>query len=47
MSIDRFHHSWVGSRAIVTQWLTRFAYYYNFQRPHQALGDRTPAEAVN
>jgi len=47
MRIDRFHHSWVGSRPAVAQWLAQFAYYYNFQRPHQALDDRTPAEAVN
>ncbi|WP_136601186.1 IS6 family transposase [Salinigranum halophilum] len=47
MRIDRFHHSWVGSRAAVAQWLAQFVYYYNFQRPHQALNDRTPAEVVN
>jgi transposase-like protein len=47
MRIDRFYHSWVGSRATVAQWLTLFAYYHNFLRPHQALYDRTPAEAVN
>ncbi|MDZ7745860.1 MAG: IS6 family transposase [Halobacteriales archaeon] len=47
MRIDRFHHSWVGSRPVVAQWLAQFVYYYNFQRPHQALDDQTPAEAVN
>jgi transposase-like protein len=47
MRIDRFHHSWVGSRPAVAQWLAQFAYYYTVQRPHQALNDRTPAEAVN
>jgi transposase-like protein len=47
MGIDRFHHSWVGSRPAVAQWLAQFTYYYNVQRPHQALNDRTPAEAVN
>ncbi|MGQ4557325.1 IS6 family transposase [Halobellus sp. GM3] len=47
MRIDRFHHSWVGSRPTVAQWLAQFAYYYNFQRPHQALDNQTPAEAVN
>jgi transposase-like protein len=47
MRVDCFHNSWVGSRAAVDQWLAQFAYYYNFQRPHQALDDRTPAEAVN
>ncbi len=33
MRIDRFHNSWIGSRAAVAQWLAQFAYYYNFQRP--------------
>ena len=47
MRIDRFHHSWVGSRAAVAQWLAQFVYYYNFQRPHQAVDNRTPAEVVN
>ena len=47
MRVDRFHNSWVGSRPAVAQWLALFAYYYNFQRPHQALDDRTPVEAVN
>jgi transposase-like protein len=47
MRVDRFHNSWVGSRTTVAQWLALFAYYYNFQRPHQALDDRTPAEALN
>jgi len=47
MRIDRFHHSWVGSRSAVAQCLAQFAYYYNFQRPHQTLDNRTPAEAVN
>jgi len=47
MRIDRFHHSWVGSRDAVVKWLAQFVYYYNFQRPHQTLDDRTPAEAVN
>jgi len=47
MRVDHFHNSWVGSRAAVAQWLALFAYYYNIQRPHQALNNRTPAEAVN
>ena len=47
MRVDRFHNSWVGSRASVAQCLAQFVYYYNFQRPHQALNDRTPAEALN
>jgi len=44
MRIDRFHSSWVGSRRSVRQWLASFVHYYNFQRPHQALDERTPAE---
>jgi transposase-like protein len=47
MRIDRFRHSWVGSRPAVAQWLVQFVYYYSVQRPHQALNDRTSAEAVN
>jgi transposase-like protein len=47
MRVDRFHNSWVGSQTAVAQWLGQFVYYYNFQRPHQALNYRTPAEAVN
>jgi putative transposase len=46
MRIDRFHHSWVGSRASVREWLEQFVHYYNYQRPHQSLNDRTPAEKV-
>jgi transposase-like protein len=45
MRVNRFHNSWVGSQVAVAQWLALFAYYYNVQRPHQALNDRTPAEA--
>ena len=47
MRIDRFHSSWVGSRRSVRQWLASFVHYYNFQRPHQALDERTPAEEEN
>ncbi len=47
MRIDRFHSSWVGSRLSVRQWLASFVHYYNFQRPHQALDERTPVEEVN
>ena len=47
MRIDRFHSSWVGSRHSVRQWLASFVHYYNSQRPHQALDERTPAEEVN
>ncbi|WP_143085791.1 integrase core domain-containing protein, partial [Halogranum rubrum] len=27
--------------------LAVFVHYYNFQRPHQSLGGRTPAQEVN
>ena len=47
MRVDRFYNLWVGSRVAVAQYLAQFAYYYNVQRPHQALDDRTPAEALN
>jgi putative transposase len=47
MRVDRFHNSWVGSRPSVRQWLAVFVHYYNFQRPHQSLDGRTPAQEVN
>lgn len=46
MRIDRFHQSWVGSRASVREWLAQFMHYYNRQRPHQALDGKTPIEEV-
>ena len=46
MRVDRFHDSWVGSRLSVRQWLAAFVHYYNVQRPHQALDERTPAQEV-
>ncbi|MDL0121118.1 IS6 family transposase [Halobacterium salinarum] len=46
MRVDRFHNSWVGSRSSVQKWLEQFMHYYNRQRPHQALGGKTPVEAV-
>jgi transposase-like protein len=47
MRIDRFHHSWVGSRLSVSQWLAVFMHYYNVHRPHQSLDGRTPAQEIN
>jgi transposase-like protein len=47
MRIDRFHSSWVGSRPSVRQWIAVFVHYYNFHRPHQALNEQTPVEALN
>ena len=46
MRIYRFHNSWDGSRSSVRRWCSQFAHYYNRQRPHQSLSDRTPAEVV-
>jgi putative transposase len=46
MRIDRFHQTWMGGRASAARWLTAFVYYYNTQRPNQALDNRTPAEEV-
>ncbi|QOS13639.1 IS6 family transposase [Haloferax sp. Atlit-6N] len=45
--VDRFHNSWVGSRLSVRRWLAVFVHYYNFQRPHQSLNGRPPAQEVN
>jgi putative transposase len=42
--IDRFYHSWVGSRRSVRQWIEQFVHYYNRQRPHQSLENQPPAE---
>ena len=47
MRVDRFHTSWVGSRLSVRQLIALFVHYYNFQRPHQSLGGRTPVQGVN
>ncbi|MFC6766833.1 IS6 family transposase [Natrinema soli] len=47
MRVDRFHNSWVGSRASVREWLEQFSHYYNTQRPHQSLNGQTPAEVLN
>ncbi len=44
--IDRFSHSWVGSRRSVRQRIEQFVHYYNHQRPHQSLDNRTPVEEV-
>jgi len=44
MRIDRFHSLWRGSQTSAKQWLRRFRYHYNHERPNQALDGRTPAE---
>ncbi|WP_253738127.1 integrase core domain-containing protein, partial [Halohasta salina] len=36
----------VGSRSSVRRWCSQFVHYYNRQRPHQSLDDRTPTEEV-
>jgi putative transposase len=46
MRIDRFHHSWVGSRASVRRWLEQFMHYNDQQGLHQSLNNRTLAEEV-
>ncbi len=46
MRVDRFHNSWVGSRASARRWIEQFVHYYNHQRPHQSLDERTPVEEV-
>ncbi|TYL36074.1 IS6 family transposase [Natronococcus pandeyae] len=46
MRLDRFHTFWRGSPASARRWLGRFRYYYNRDRPNQALDGRTPAEEV-
>jgi putative transposase len=46
MRVDRFHNSWVGSRASAREWIEQFVHYYNCQRLHQSLDGKTPAEEV-
>jgi putative transposase len=46
MRVERFHNTWMGGRASAARWFAAFAFYYNFQRPNQALNNRTPIEEV-
>ena len=46
MRVTRFHNTWTASAASAARWLAAFGYYYNFQRPNQALNGRTPVEEV-
>ena len=46
MRLTGFHNTWTGSAARAQRWLAAFGYYYNFQRPNQALDGRTPVEEV-
>ena len=46
MRVGRFHYTWIGSRASAQHWLAAFAFYYNYQRPNQALDNCTPVEEV-
>jgi putative transposase len=46
MRVGRFHNTWTGEPASATRWLAAFIYYYNCQRPNQALDNRTPVEEV-
>ncbi|WP_394743220.1 IS6 family transposase [Natronococcus roseus] len=45
--VDRFHTSWVGSRASAREWLEQFVHYYNTQRPHQSLNNQPLPEVLN
>ena len=46
MRVKRCHNTWTGSAASAQRWLATFGYYYNFQRPNQAVDGRTPVEEV-
>ena len=46
MRVKRFHNTWNGGLASAARWLAAYVYYYNFQRPNQALDNRTPVEEV-
>jgi len=46
MRVDRFRNTWMGGRASAARWLAAFVFYYNFQRPNQALDNRTPVEEM-
>jgi transposase-like protein len=46
MRIDRFHQTLMGGSASAQRWLAAFVYYYNFQRPNQALDNRTPVDEM-
>ncbi len=46
MRVWRSHNTWMGGRASAQRWLAVFAFYYNLQRPNQALDNRTPVEEV-
>jgi putative transposase len=46
MRIDRFHSFWRGSQSSAKQWLRRFRYHYNHERPNPALDGRTPVQEV-
>ncbi len=37
MRVERFHSTWMGGRASAARWLAAFPFYYNYQRPNQAL----------
>ncbi|WP_159904778.1 IS6 family transposase [Salinirussus salinus] len=46
MRIDRLHAFWRDSQSRAKQWLRRFRYHYNHERPNQALDGTTPAEVI-
>jgi putative transposase len=46
MRLDRFHHSWVGSRASARERIEQYVHYHTHQRAHRALDGRTPGAEV-
>ena len=46
MRVKRFHNTWNGGLASAARRLAAFVHSYNFQRPNQALENRTPVEEV-
>lgn len=46
MPIDRFHNSWVGSRASVRKWFEQFMHCYKCQRQYQTPEGKTPVGEV-
>ena len=46
MRLIRFHTLWMGSRVRTAHWLAAYAFYYHYQRPNQALSNRTSVEKM-
>jgi putative transposase len=45
MRVDRFHNSWVGSRASAREWIEKLV-FTTTSKLHQSLGGKTPTEEV-